>query len=354
MLKRQTDLLDLCRCLRKEPPAKSIDWMAVVALADRGAVTPALRDFALLYPMQVPQDLQDYLDEIVKRNNLRNELLAAQLFEAVAQLNATGIIPTLLKGTALLFNGTREAEYRLISDLDIAVLPREIESARKSLFELGYRFVEEAKYGHSQVLERQKDVGQIDLHSTLPSCAGLIRWRWPLSLLVREGLTAKIFKPTYGALVLIYHDQFHDRDYWTARINLRHLLDLRELLRSPEGVDWQVFDSISPNSFVRNNIETQLLTLHEILGVDVPDRFRQRFLPRFQYWRRAQQIQAPAPRMAAFLVAFLADLPGFLRDCYQMETRHNKAGLTWNEPTWRFLVRMVRLINRNWEGFGKL
>jgi hypothetical protein len=357
MLKQRSVLFDLCRCLRKEPPTKSVDWMAVIELANRSGVTPALGDFVTSCPAKVPQDLRDYLDEIVKRNNQRNDLLAAQLFEVAAQLNTKGIVPTLLKGTALLANGPRKSEYRLMTDLDIAVLPTEMEEAQQSLIELGYRFVEEASFGHSVVMERREDAGQIDLHSTLPSCGRLDLLEMASELLVHDGARVKVFKPTYAALVLIYHDQFQERDYWTARIDLRHLLDLRQLIQSPDGVDWRVFDSLPSNSFVRNNIETQLTTLQQLLGVNVPDRFLKRMMPRFQYWRRSRQMQAPAGRIATFLVAFLADLPGFLKDCYQTEAQRiarNVTRPTWNEPTWRFLVRIVRIIGRNRESFGKI
>jgi hypothetical protein len=357
MFERRTALLNLCHCLRNQLPANTVDWMAVVELANLSAVTPALSSFASSFPEQVPADLRAYLDEIVRRNHLRNDALTGQLFEAVAKLNASGIVPTLIKGTALLAERAAETKCRLISDLDILISPAEIDLALASLSQLGYHFVEEASFGHSVVVERPEDVGQIDLHSMLPSCGRLDIANVASKLLGCEGLTAKVPTPTYQALLLIYHDQFHDRDYWTARIDLRHLLDLRELVQSTEGIDWDVLDSLCWNNFVRNNVETQLVTLHELLGVDVPLRFCKRLMPRFQCWRRLQQTHVPELRLASFLMAFLADLPSFLKDCSQMKAEHRTQNImrpTWNEPTWHFLVEILRIVKQDRTRFGKV
>jgi Uncharacterised nucleotidyltransferase len=352
MFKRRAALRNLCRCLRGEAPASPVDWMAVIELANHSGVTPALRSVA---SSLLPADVRSYLDEILTRNLLRNERLTVQLFEAVAKLNASGIVPTLIKGTALLAECSSATKHRMLCDLDILISPTEFDLAQESLSQIGYRFVEEASFGHSVVIERLEDVGQIDLHRMLPSCGRLAVSDVATKLLVRDSLTAKVLTPTYQMLLLIYHDQFHDRDYWMARIDLRHLLDLRELIRSDNEIDWDVVDSHCRNNFVRNNIETQLVTLHKLLGVQVPPRFRKRLMPRFQCWRRLQQMHAPELRLAPFLIAFLADLPGFLKDCGQMESKlrsQNIAWSTWDEPTWRFLIGMYRAARH--DGYGEI
>jgi hypothetical protein len=357
MFERRSALRNLCRCLQGQAPASTTDWMAVIQLANLSAVTPALSCVASSLLEQVPADVRTYLDEILRRNLLRNEYLAGQLFEAVAKLNASGIIPTLIKGTALLAASPSATKYRMLCDLDILLSPAEIDLGLKSLSQIGYRFVEEATFGHSVVIERPEDVGQIDLHRLLPSCGRLDAPDVTSKLLVRDGLTARVLTPTYQMLLLIYHDQFHDRDYWTARIDLRHLLDLRELVRSGDEIDWEMLDSYCQNNFVRNNIETQLVTLHKLLGVEVPLRFRKRLMPRFQCWRRLQQTHVSELRIASFLIAFLPDLLGFLKDCGQMKAKQRSQNITqptWNEPTWRFLVEMLRLVKQDRQRFGKI
>jgi Uncharacterised nucleotidyltransferase len=357
MFKRRSALRNLCRCLRSQAPASTIDWMAVIELANLSAVTPALSSVASSSLEQMPADVRTYLDEILGRNLLRNKYLTGQLFEAVAKLNASGITSTLIKGTALLAASPSATKYRMLCDLDILLSPDEFDLGLKSLAQIGYRFVEESSFGHSVVIERPQDVGQIDLHRMLPSCGRLDAPEVTSKLLVREGLAARVLTPTYQMLLLIYHDQFHDRDYWTARIDLRHLLDLRELMQAGDEIDWEMLDSHCRNNFVRNNIETQLVTLHKLLGVEVPLRFRKRFVPRFQCWRRLQQTHAPELRIVPFLMAFLLDLPSFLRDCGQMKAKQRSQNITqstWNEPTWRFLVEMLRLVKQDRQRFGKI
>jgi hypothetical protein len=331
--------------------------MAVIELANLSAVTPALGSVASSLLEQLPADVRTYLDEVLRRNLLRNEYLTGQLFEAVAKLNARGIVPTLLKGTALLAVSPSAAKTRMLCDLDILISPAEIDLALESLSQIGYRFVEEASFGHSVVIERPQDVGQIDLHRMLPGCGRLDASDVTSQLLVRDGLTAKVLRPTFEVLLLIYHDQFHDRDYWTARIDLRHLLDLRELIHAADEIDWEMIDSQCQNKFVRNNIETQLVTLHKLLGVEVPLRFRNRLMPRFQCWRRLRQTHTPEFRIVPFLLAFLVDLPSFLSDCAQMEAKRRSQKTnrpTWNEPTWRFLVEMLRVVKQDRQRFGKV
>jgi Coenzyme PQQ synthesis protein D (PqqD) len=46
-------------------------------------------------------------------------------------------------------------------------------------------------------------------------------------------------------------------------------------------------------------VETQLVTLHKLLGVEIPLRFRKRVMPRFQCWRRLLQ-QTHAPSYGSF------------------------------------------------------
>lgn len=78
--------------------------------------------------------------------------------------------------------------------------------------------------------------------------------------------------PTYRALMLIIHDQFQDYGYWLGDLDLRHLVELRDLNSSIGGLDWQELTSHISGKLMRNAVETQLVALAELLGVEIPTR----------------------------------------------------------------------------------
>lgn len=304
---RGTTLSHLCQCLQGSLP-QTIDWMSVISLANETLITPALHDIAERFPDAIPEDVRQFLQEIFNRNLARNDRLAEQLAEAVAALNGNGVIPVLVKGSAMLAAWPRLAMgRRLISDLDILVSPNETDRALDALNGLGYRIYFKAPSDAPKRyidLKRPHDVGMIDLQESPPghrffyNGSGDIRQHCQLL----EQNSAYIPSATYHALMLIIHDQFQDADYWVGKIDLRHLLDLRDLAHAPNGIDWQQLAGLAHGRLARNAIETQLVTLNTLLGVDVPDSLRRRLLPRLQHRRRMLQARMPALRHAFFLL----------------------------------------------------
>jgi hypothetical protein len=295
--------------------------MSVIELANNSLTISALKDFSHQFSKEVPADVQAYLTEIHRRNRVRNERLAKQLIEAIAALNSANITPTLIKGAAMLVStDTTKLGNRIMADLDLLVAPEQIKPALDRLSQLGYRINTGDPVDphiHFVTVQRPDDVGQIDLHRKLPGPDFFYSAPGPIhahsKIFMYKNVRANLPSPAYHALILICHDQFHDGDYRAARIDLRHFLDLRELINSPEGVDWGMLDSLPKDNFVRNGIETHLVTLYELLGVEVPLRFRSHFVPRFQYWRRCQNINMPKLRFVLSLTGLMLDLPGYLK-----------------------------------------
>jgi hypothetical protein len=317
----------LCRCLRGAPP-KNIDWLSLIGLANDTLTTPALISFVSRFHDEIPAEVSRYIREMCVRNQYRNHCLSEQLGEALMALNGRGVTPVLFKGSARLatFESAVNAG-RIISDLDIMISSEEVERTLECLLALGYRVFFQSPGGAAKWyvdLERHGDVGMIDLHQGLPGHNYFFRTlgniRQYCSLITTQLGTAYVPFATYQALIQVVHDQFQDYDYWTGKIDLRHLLDLRDLATSAEGVDWKLLASLSPGELYRNGLETQLLTLHCLFNVDVPIELRRRLIPRLQFSRRL--IQAGMPFLTrAFLATALLDYRNYRAEVGAEERR---------------------------------
>jgi len=350
--RKRAPLFHLSRCLRGIVPPKGTDWLPIIELANKSLITPQLEILTRRDSEEIPNDLKNFLEEIYSRNIARNNHLASQLIEAVSALNSVKIVPTLLKGTALLAAAyPSEFGHRILADLDLLVEPSEVGIALECLLRLGYRIDSGSPDNpdiHFVALGRNEDVGQIDLHRNLPGPESFYRGLGPISshckTMALKDARVRCPSATYQALVLICHDQFHDGDYRTARVDLRHLFDLHALSTSAEGVDWQVISSISTNSFVRNAVSTHILTMQALLGTSIPPEFNRHFVARFQSWRRLQQINKPGLRHILSAIALLLDCPGYLKfrsrsGLYLKDGSEKESGTT-TAPTWAGLKSM--------------
>ena len=305
-------LFHLCECLRGGVP-KHVDWMSLLGLANHTLTTPSLMEFVSCFEQRIPEDVCLYVREIYQRNLTRNDRLAAQLAEAVTAINASGVMPVLLKGAATLATASSSRRgSRLMSDLDIMISPDETTAVLHGLFALGYSLHYQtpphAEKWYAE-LKRPIDVGMIDLHRSTPGTAFFYRPAGDVlghcKLTPVGGGSAYVPSATYQALMLIIHDQFQDYDYWIGNIDMRHLLDLQALANSQEGIDWDKLAALTPSKLARNAFESQLVTLSAMLGVDVPIRMRTRFIPRLQYRRRLTQARFPLSRWALLPIALL-------------------------------------------------
>jgi hypothetical protein len=312
MARHSRSLTQLCECFRGRVP-KHADWMSLLGLANETLTTTALMDLVTRFKDQIPGDVCLYVREMFERNVVRNDRLAAQLTETVAAINDRGVTPVLLKGAAMLATAARPHwGSRLMSDLDIMVWPDQIEPTLDGLFASGYNehFLTPPDAGKWYMeLRRPSDVGMVDLHRQLPGPAFFYRPSGDAKQhcrMVRIGRgRAYIPSATYQALILTIHDQFQDSDYWIGNIDVRHLIELRDLAISPEGIDWEMLAALTPGKLARNALETQLVALFCLLGVDVPAHMRSRFVPRLQHRRRLAQARVPLLRQALLPIAVL-------------------------------------------------
>jgi len=262
---------------------------------------------------KIPEDVCIYIRELFERNVVRNDRLAAQLAEIAGALNDHGVTPILLKGAITLAIAPRAVQgLKLMSDLDIMVSPDEVDSSLQALLGLGYAVHHQSdpnagNYWHID-LKRPSDVGMIDLHRAPPGPAFFYPPGDPRQHCTKTPLgRGSVYIPsaTYRALMLIMHDQFQDSDYWIGNIDIRHLVELRDLANSPEGIDWNLLTSFTQNKLARNALETHLVALFSLFGVEVPAGMRTRFIPRLQHWRRLVQARVPMLRYLLLPIAVM-------------------------------------------------
>ncbi|OCK53491.1 nucleotidyltransferase family protein [Bradyrhizobium sp. LMTR 3] len=325
-------LVKLCQCLGGEAPS-NLDWVAVLELANNTLTTPSLIDLVDRPDRSVPEDVKAFVREIYRRNALRNDLLRAQLEEAVAALNERDVIPLLLKGSAILATSAPERRAtRIMADLDILVEPDQMETALRALSGLDYqshfRTPPESRKQYTE-LKRPRDVGMIDLHQAAPgpdyfyrSSGKLLEHCMPVS--VGRG-AAYLPTPTFQAFMLIIHDQFQDHDYWVGEVDVRHLVELRDLANAAQGIDWNRLMSFAPGRLARNAIAKQLIALAEFFDVDVPVELRKLFIPQLQFRRLLLQSRFPLARWPLLAVAIL-DYGNYRKELgaeYQTDSRRN-------------------------------
>ena len=245
--------------------------MALLASANGNWLTPAIC-VALAKSEQLdhlPHDVTAFLRHIHDHNVQRNTRLLAQLHELLAAFNRAGIEPTLTKGAAHLFTSSRETfGARMMSDLDVFIETTEIAAAEQCLIDLGRQRIAGLGWG------RPTDVGLIDLHYP----PGSLPKYFPIATALsthsnrksRQGVRAKIPSPTWRAAHLVVHDQIKDGDWWLGGLDVRHLYELAELTRSPEGIDWRALTSAMPDQLARDALESQLIALREMFGIAIP------------------------------------------------------------------------------------
>ncbi|WP_271565292.1 nucleotidyltransferase family protein [Bradyrhizobium sp. CCBAU 11386] len=295
-----------------------------------------------------------YIRQIYRRNVLRNDRLAGQLEEAVVAMNGQGVTPVLLKGAATLATAPVERRgVRLMSDLDVMVMPDETERAVAALRAIGYEIHDQAPPESRRwyvELNRSRDVGTIDLQRSAPGPAYLYRGPGDalnhcVPPLLGRG-SVYIPTPTYQALILIVHDQFQDHGYWLGDLDLRHLVELRDLNNSVGGLDWKELTSHVSGKLMKNAVETQLLALAELFGVEIPHSLRSRLIPRLQFMRQLMQARFPATRVP-FLAMTILDLRNYRREAINHTQTSARRRRLWSMPrgdTLQFLLRAATAV----------
>ena len=342
------NLRALCLAVLGRPPV-GIDWAGVVSLANRALLTPALAATVASLPAatQPPEAVSAFLAEVMARNRERNRRLSAQLEEIVQMLASVEVECTLLKGAAFLAEPGPQADRRIISDLDVLLAASDLERGGAALEQAGFQVSARYPEGDSHVameMFRESDVGAIDLHRRPPG---------PRQVMFSTLLAERSTRTPFGAghvriptaevriLHLAMHDQFHDGDFWSGALDLRHLLDIAALAaRDP---DWDLLSPRLLGGLCYRALCRELIDAHELFEANLPPSFRANLGGELHHRRAMLQLRWPAVRGGFSLLTLLAEAPaGFGH--YRREWRFRAAsGISTVSSRQRALGRMARL-----------
>lgn len=294
------------------------DWEQIIGQANRTLTTAALAARWAQRP-ELPDDAREFLAAVLDANVERNRRLLLLLEEVLDVLNDIGVTPILLKGAASLATvGTSAMQGRILGDLDLMLPVAAMQEAYSRLDRIGFVVHDAAGTPDAPiVLFRPSDVGMLDLHCRMKGSNP----RFDYTLLsahcrpvaIGDG-QALLPSAAAQAGVLISHDQLQELDYWRGLIDMRHLVDLADLSRCEEGIDWQVLDGLFAAPQSRRALRAQLLTLRALFGVAVPQEYCNGLWARIQHRRQLFQAEWPVLRWPFTFLALMLQLPRSVRE----------------------------------------
>lgn len=256
------------------------DWARPLTLANAHLVAPAI--YARLAAADrlddLPPDVREYLALLHRLNGERNDALRAQATEAIAALNAAGVVPMLLKGALALFVGLhRDPAARMIRDIDILVLPECVNRAAEALDALGYRMIARYEAGHNAYgdFARPHDPGALDLHTELVEMPYLLRaadvWRRARALEAAPGAVFFAPAPTDMALHHVLHAQVHYLgNFYRGILELRQLYEFAVLVDLWRDIDWPDIHQHLRQHRLEVALESYALAAQRLLGAPWP------------------------------------------------------------------------------------
>ena len=122
-----------------EPFNATLDWSRVISIADYHHVLPTVAAGLRRPDDPALRAMSLFVNEMVRAQLERNNLVASELVELVAHLNEAGVIPLVLKGGAFLAERHfAPSEWRFMSDIDVLVRSTDIEMTSSVLSRAGY------------------------------------------------------------------------------------------------------------------------------------------------------------------------------------------------------------------------
>lgn len=274
--------------IRHEIKIDAVDWESIVKIANQQLVSPALWVSLMNKGLDedLPDELKCYLSGLHNLNLQRNILIKQQAEEIIRSLNEIGIEPILLKGAALLFtNAFTDSGTRIMEDLDIMVLGKDVKQSWKTLSTLGYRACDpnervDERSHHLPAMIRDSDPAAIELHTQL------FDWHDRIVVLTaadcfKEAATIKTKCLSYKVLSLphfiihnILHIEVHHLHFYSGKLSLRQLLDFAVISnRQSHAIDWKSIEDRMEEHGIRRIYRSYLYMAVSLLNARVPCAF---------------------------------------------------------------------------------
>lgn len=253
--------------------SNDFNWEELVFDASNQFVLPAwfirMKNAGLAEYM--PEELSLHVAELTNLNRERNKKIINQATEIAKLLNANGITPVFLKGTAHLLLGLyTDLAERMIGDIDFLVKDDEVLAAAECLQSLGFQ--PETKYNAA-------------VHSEMKHFPGLVNYDYPASVEIhREVMNPpndrkfkaenilrdkqripsdhEIYAPGFSHLIVhnMLNAQINDKSYANANVLLRQTYDLFLLSEkeNPQNV-LETFDKFRKESDAWLAVSSMLL-----------------------------------------------------------------------------------------------
>ncbi|MBI3780597.1 MAG: nucleotidyltransferase family protein [candidate division NC10 bacterium] len=252
------------------------DWNALFECGDRQGVAGVLYCQLVESDCSLPQAVRRYVDRELVVRRLWNSHLNAALDEALYALDAAGVRTVALKGPVLGERLYSDPAVRLSTDLDLLVVPSDLDRAAAALESIGYRaekgqMTRSFRQYHQHIHFHRPHSPMIELHFRAYAGLGVVVpgdefvSRACLYRTTR-GPVAWVLSPEDELLYLSVHVASHCFGC------LLWLYDLKLLLRSCPDLDWSVVAGRARSLGVVAPLSLTFEMLRRRLGVAVPER----------------------------------------------------------------------------------
>ncbi len=316
----EKDLRFLCQCLASadngqqitdEIKGQDVNWSAVVAIANRNLLVPALwialRDKGVIDSLD--ETLCGYLEEMYRHNLERNRGIVEQVKSIAFLLNQHGIEPVLLKGSSALVEGVfSDPGVRCMLDIDLLIEPEQTQRAWEILVDSGYQSVSDQtgmpqpKQGlgaHLPRLFKDGVVAGVEMHNRALSrkCGEVLAVDDVVkrSLLLEDGgCRYRVLSPEDQLKITFYHSQVSHENHKNRKIDLRQLHHFMAQVKFfDQRIGWSKFQEQISSDGYGEVFDSYLYMLEQLFGIALP--LAQKTEQASQYFNESLQLFGKAP-----------------------------------------------------------